>query len=45
MGNFISKNLSLLLTLGAGYWLYQKINVSSKVITKPIGQALAEIQW
>lgn len=44
MGNFISKNLSLGLTLFAVYWLYKKLDMSSKAVTKPIGNALAEIQ-
>lgn len=45
MGNFISKNVSLMLAVAAAYYVYKQIDEKSKVITKPIGQALAEIQF
>ncbi|ASD67029.1 hypothetical protein [Pseudoalteromonas piscicida] len=44
MGNFISKNLSLGLTLYAVYWLYKKIDSTTKPLTETAGNALAEIQ-
>ncbi|MEI5638058.1 MULTISPECIES: hypothetical protein [unclassified Pseudoalteromonas] len=48
MGNFISKNASLGLTLLAVYWFYQRFVSTTENITKPLtdaaGNALAEIQ-
>lgn len=45
MGNFISKNLSLLLTIGGVYYIYQYINSGSKSFTEPLGNLLAKLQF
>ncbi|MBE0369221.1 hypothetical protein [Pseudoalteromonas aurantia] len=43
MGNFISKNVSLFLTVAALAYAYKYIDNKSKAITKPMGDALAKI--
>ncbi|MEJ6475960.1 hypothetical protein [Pseudoalteromonas piscicida] len=45
MGNFISKNLSLLLTIGGLYYAYKRIDSGSKSFTKPLGNWLAKLQF
>ncbi|MCG7551953.1 hypothetical protein [Pseudoalteromonas sp. Of11M-6] len=45
MGNFISKNLSLLLTIGGLYYVYKYIDSGSKSFTEPLGNLLAKLQF
>ncbi|MEZ7206439.1 hypothetical protein [Pseudoalteromonas sp. DY56-GL79] len=45
MGNFLSKNLSLLLTIGGIYYIYKYIDSGSKSFTEPLGNLLAKFQF
>lgn len=45
MGNFLNKNFVWLLLAAAGVYVYKQIDEKSKVLTKPIGNALAEMQF
>ncbi|QBJ00806.1 hypothetical protein [Pseudoalteromonas phage GXT1010] len=45
MGKFLNKNLLLILAAAVGVYVYRQIDEKSKAITKPIGNALAEIQF
>ena len=44
MVKFLTKNVVPLIALFGGYFVYKKLNTTSKVLTKPIGKILAEIQ-
>ena len=43
MGDFLNKNFVWILAAGVGIWFYRKADDKAKEITKPIGQALAQV--